>query len=616
MHHKRPLVLKVHQYGVLLFVMLSSLLYSSYGLAKIADVRVVIDVSGSMKNNDPQNLRAPAVRLLIGLMPEGTASGIWTFGQYVNMQVKHGRVDRSWKALAVSESKKIHSRGLYTNIEEALKRASFNWHKPQAGSNRNIILLTDGMVDVSKDRQKNRASRQRILNEILPGLKQAGVRVHAIALSDNADKKLMNQLSGLTGGWYEEVDDADALERVFLKLFEISAPTPSLPIRKNRFSVDSEVNDMTVLVFREEGETVTLTNPGGKQFSHNQHTEAVVWYKEKNYELVTVKKPDVGDWLIGGSNDTDNRVMIVTNLKLATNTLPTTLLNSDAIPVEASLYEKDKKIIKSSFLNLVEFTVSENEQLLGLLNDTGTEGDNRKKDGTYSGLPLKGLPVGEHTIIVRALGATFERNIRHTMKSYDKLAQVKTDLSSDAKNFNIQFIPRVQLLDPESIHIKANIDEHNVEFSKDPGGVWSAEVDKENAGKTITVILEAKRHSGKPVSITLTENLTGHDGKENKTEENAEIEHEEKEPADKKNEVTEESDVEPKAEEINEHEEEEQTNWLLVSWVVLMVNIVLGIVGVLGFKMWKKKRDKMKDEETDEFDKVEEVVEIEETKNE
>ena len=29
-----------------------------------ADVRIIIDVSGSMKYNDPQNLRAPGLRLL------------------------------------------------------------------------------------------------------------------------------------------------------------------------------------------------------------------------------------------------------------------------------------------------------------------------------------------------------------------------------------------------------------------------------------------------------------------------------------------------------------------------------------------------------------------------
>ena len=52
-----------------------------------SDVRVVIDVSGSMKKNDPKNLRAPALRMLVGLMPDDANSGVWTFAKMVNMLV-------------------------------------------------------------------------------------------------------------------------------------------------------------------------------------------------------------------------------------------------------------------------------------------------------------------------------------------------------------------------------------------------------------------------------------------------------------------------------------------------------------------------------------------------
>ena len=44
----------------------------------VSDVRVVVDISGSMKKNDPNNLRAPAVRMLVGLMPEEARTGVWT----------------------------------------------------------------------------------------------------------------------------------------------------------------------------------------------------------------------------------------------------------------------------------------------------------------------------------------------------------------------------------------------------------------------------------------------------------------------------------------------------------------------------------------------------------
>lgn len=52
------------------------------------DFRVVIDVSGSMKQTGPQNLRVPALKLINGLIPTGSRAGVWTFGRYVNMAVK------------------------------------------------------------------------------------------------------------------------------------------------------------------------------------------------------------------------------------------------------------------------------------------------------------------------------------------------------------------------------------------------------------------------------------------------------------------------------------------------------------------------------------------------
>ena len=87
-----------------------------------ADVRVVIDVSGSMKQNDPSNLRQPAVELLVQLLPEGSKAGIWTFGRYINMLVPHRPVNDEWKNNATRLSGDINSVGLYTNIGEALEK--------------------------------------------------------------------------------------------------------------------------------------------------------------------------------------------------------------------------------------------------------------------------------------------------------------------------------------------------------------------------------------------------------------------------------------------------------------------------------------------------------------
>ena len=61
------------------------------------DVRLLIDVSGSMQANDPENLRVPAVRLVAEVMPRGATSGMWTFNERVEPLVPTAIVDDEWK---------------------------------------------------------------------------------------------------------------------------------------------------------------------------------------------------------------------------------------------------------------------------------------------------------------------------------------------------------------------------------------------------------------------------------------------------------------------------------------------------------------------------------------
>ncbi|RQW02957.1 VWA domain-containing protein, partial [candidate division KSB1 bacterium] len=127
-----------------------------------ADVRVLIDVSGSMKQNDPHNLRIPALKLLVNLMPPGAWAGVWLFAEQAQPLVPLERVDQNWQKQALALAAKIHSRGQRTDIEAALKKAALERQTADATSRRRLILLTDGLVDVGKEADKNAASKKRI----------------------------------------------------------------------------------------------------------------------------------------------------------------------------------------------------------------------------------------------------------------------------------------------------------------------------------------------------------------------------------------------------------------------------------------------------------------------
>ena len=91
-----------------------------------SDVRVLIDISGSMKQTDPKNLRKPALDLLVRLLPDKSRAGVWTFGNAVNMLMPLKPVDAAWRKQAAAKSNEINSIAMYTNIGKALDEVSFD----------------------------------------------------------------------------------------------------------------------------------------------------------------------------------------------------------------------------------------------------------------------------------------------------------------------------------------------------------------------------------------------------------------------------------------------------------------------------------------------------------
>jgi len=384
-----------------------------------ADIRVLIDISGSMKQNDPQNLRRPALRMLVGLLQPGSKAGVWTFAQYANALVPPAEVDKAWKQQALAASQQIDSPGMFTNIERVLRRAIHDWEGVPPHHRRNLLLLTDGMVDVSKTPGESAASRQRILDELLPRIRELQAQVHTIALSSRADHELLKRLAHDSGGWYQQVDSADQLQRVFLKLFEQAGQPDGLPLKGNKFRVDNTIREATVLVFRADGNPEPrLTTPSGSTFGRDDAPGNVTWYHDTGYELVTLHDPQVGEWTLAGDVDPDNRVMVVTDLRLQLSELPGRIAAGEPLPVSASLTNDGRLITRHEFLDLVEVraeTLGERGLAPQPLNDKGYKGDTRAGDGRYGMDLVENRAQPELNLVVAAESPTFLRERRHLL---------------------------------------------------------------------------------------------------------------------------------------------------------------------------------------------------------
>lgn len=380
------------------------------------DVRLVIDISGSMKRNDPKDLRQPAVNLLTELLPDGSHAGVWTFGREVNMLVPFGKVDDQWREMAAEKAKQINSVGLYTNIGGALEKASAPGKK--SSSNAHIILLTDGMVDIDKDPAVNQREWRRIVDEIIPMLKSQGFSVHTVALSDNADTDLMNKLSLETDGHAAVAKNADDLMPAFLKAFDAAAPSQQLPILGNRFVVDSSVEEFTALMFREKGsKPITLIGPNEERYTHGGLAKDISWYHTDAYDLVTVERPLEGEWQVDGKLAQGSRITVVSDLNLRVKPLPLNVPVGELLDLQLALQEDRKIVTRKDFLQLLTIDAQSQGKARAKPDwqhrfDTA----NPPKNGVFA-TEAGGLTApGDYVIKVSLDGKSFQRSFSHQLK--------------------------------------------------------------------------------------------------------------------------------------------------------------------------------------------------------
>ena len=404
---------------------------------KIPDIRIVVDVSGSMKKSDPKNLRIPATELLVNLLPQGSKAGIWTFGQYVNMLVPLGSVDEQWKNKARKDVKKINSVAMRTNIGEALLKASVGWEMPDPRYSRSLIILTDGVVDVSANMADNYRARERVLDTILPELRAKNVSINTIALSESADTKLMQNLALGTEGKFYTLLNAEDLIKAFANTFDKVVPLDQVPIKGNEFAIDGSVDEFTALIFTDPKSPPTyLQTPSGNKIGSAQASKNIKWFHANNYDLITVIKPETGQWHLLADSDLSNRVTVISDLKLEVDSIPVNILSGERVGINMSLLENGKLLNKAPILDIMEIQVFQ-RHIGGQEWSAPLGGASHKgmiEPGKFYAKFGKTLIPGEHQFTIQVDGKTFQRQNVQKVTVIENPLKVSYGLGPDASH--------------------------------------------------------------------------------------------------------------------------------------------------------------------------------------
>lgn len=385
------------------------------------DVRIIVDISGSMKQTDPNNLRIPALNLLLELMPAGAQAGIWTFGRYVNNLVPVAKVDDDWRAQAKKATLKITSLGLQTNLSGALNDAAWGL-SADSGYQQSIILLTDGKLDMAEAgepnaEQINTLERKKLMSQVLDKYRDAGVSVHTLALSDLADKNLLQEIALETDGLYSEAQDAEALMKAFLRAFDRAVPAEQVPMEDNTFVIDSSVDEFTALVFKLStgAQETALLTPSGGRWSESEHPKSVRWHKDVSFDLITIKQPEAGTWIAEADLDPSNRVTILSELALKVEGIPATIFPGDKLDVQISLTNEGDVVESVDILRLTDMTMT-------VITASGREGskvlsdpESPPVDGIYREGLYRLKEMGQYQVDIVAEGRTFQRKRSFSM---------------------------------------------------------------------------------------------------------------------------------------------------------------------------------------------------------
>ncbi len=198
----------------------------SSGLAK--DVVMVLDNSGSMKQNDPGFLATQAVSEFISALDAQTRIAIVIFDQNISLAVPLTPLTFETRDQVVNSLKKVNYKGLFTDSPAAIERAIYELkNNGREGALKSIVFMTDGIVDTGKadvDLEKSKWLKE----ELAADAADESIKVFGIAFTENADFQLIQSISQKTGGEYYRALQASDLQKVFSQINTIINKIPEV----------------------------------------------------------------------------------------------------------------------------------------------------------------------------------------------------------------------------------------------------------------------------------------------------------------------------------------------------------------------------------------------------
>ncbi|MFQ2201712.1 TIGR03503 family protein [Aeromonas hydrophila] len=249
---------------------------------------------------------------------------------------------------------------------------------------------------------------------------------------------------------------------------EVFAPS-DIPLLDNRFRIDYGVKEITFIVTRKPGTpSVILVRPDGSKLYVGKVTPPDVgWLALKDQDLITIRDPMPGPWQAIGEVDPDNRVRLLSNIRLETDQLPTQLYQGERVKLKSWLLIDDAPPKAGYYLTDLGMTVrlqrfndakQEGEpivdEVLGHYRDDGKGLDEVPGDGIMTAEAVLDVAAGKYRAMYSTGNQVFSRARYQDVLIYP--LPVSYTLAPPSQEFGakLSFLIDADELDPASVVIE------------------------------------------------------------------------------------------------------------------------------------------------------------------
>jgi hypothetical protein len=282
-------------------------------------ILLVIDDSGSMGENDGQNLRVVAAKLFISLLEPQDQVAVIRFSTESQVAAPFTPMDPDSKRDLIARlDHSFYSDG-GTDIRAALGWARRLMAEAPAGQGR-VVFMTDGLPYIAdwQSRDPTPEELEAYIEETVAIAEEIGKPVLTVALGDKVDRPFLQEISRVSQGRYFEAATALDLPAVYLEMLselqDRAVVGPGRLTAPGETVVDVHLYAQSVgfVVVKDPQVTAALYSPGTSE-PLDLAMSGVVALREPQFDVIVVPDLSPGPWRIAlsGAGQADVKAIVI-----------------------------------------------------------------------------------------------------------------------------------------------------------------------------------------------------------------------------------------------------------------------------------------------------------------